>query len=84
MNSIKTFFEGALSGMKLFGGIIVSVINFILLLPAYVIGIGIPSIIAKITGKKFLNLSKPNKKVESYWITKPKKKVDIDDAYNQY
>jgi|WetSurMetagenome_2_1015567.scaffolds.fasta_scaffold1883665_1 hypothetical protein len=78
------FFKGFYKGMKKFGANIVSITNFIILVPVYLIGVGISSIIAKITGKKFLNMKKFDKKAKSYWVEKQRKKQDLEDSYNQF
>jgi hypothetical protein len=82
MKNFKLFFKGFYKGMKIYGANVTSVTNFILLLPVYFIGVGITSIIAKITGKHFLNLKKSNKK--TYWVNKENKKIDIEEYYKQY
>ena len=84
MNSFKLFWKAFYLGMKKFGSTIVDIINFILLLPVYYIGIGISSIMAKILGKHFMDLSKPSKKVKSYWLDKKQKEIKIDDFYNEF
>ena len=83
------FFKGFYEGMKKFGANIVAIINFILLLPVYLLGVGISSIGAKIIGKRFLNLNKFDNKIKSYWIKKENKKQgkksqDLEDSYNQF
>jgi hypothetical protein len=62
------FFKAFWHGMKRVGEGMTSVINFILLLPDYFIGVGITAIAAKISKKHFLDL-KLEKKKKSYWKT---------------
>ncbi|MBS3140787.1 hypothetical protein J4405_01420 [Candidatus Woesearchaeota archaeon] len=67
---------------KVVTGTIINIVNFILLLPVYFIGVGITSIIAKLFKKGFLNLKKENKK--SYWTNNEVKKGEIEDYYRQF
>ncbi len=82
--SMTLFFKGFYAGMQQFGGAIVAIINFILLILVYIIGVGITSIIAKISGKHFLNLKKPDKKLKTYWLNKGEKKPSKEDCYRQF
>jgi len=59
--------KGFWKGMKIFGALITNVVNFILLIPVYYIGIGATSIVARISKKKFLKMK------ESGW-----KKYDLE------
>lgn len=75
--------------MKKFSANMVAITNLILLLLVYLLGVGISSIVAKIIGKKFLDLKKPDKnhsdkKVKSYWIQKERKKHTLEDSYRQF
>ena len=66
MKKPKTFFSGLKAGMMEFGENISAIINSILLSIIYILGIGMPSIVAKIVGKKFMPLS-PEKGAKTYW-----------------
>ena len=83
-SSVSIFCNAFLEGMKSFGGLIVEIVNFILLIPAYILGIGLTSIVAKIVGKHFLNLKKPDKKTETYWVAKDTKKKKLEEFYRQF
>ncbi len=79
---IKEFFIGLKEGFKQFGNFITNITNFILLFFVYFIGVGLTSIVAKISKKHFLDLKKENK--ESYWkelnlTTQPK-----ENYYRQF
>ena len=78
------FFKGAYSGMKKFGSNVVEVTNCVLLIPVYFLGVGISSIILKISGKKMLNMRKPDKKIKTYWMDKEKNKLRIENFYRQF
>ncbi|MFA5797405.1 MAG: hypothetical protein WC916_05195 [Candidatus Woesearchaeota archaeon] len=82
--SMTLFFKGWLAGMKEFGGVIAAIVNFILLFPVYIIGVGVTSLVAKIFGKHFLNLKNPDKKLETYWLQKEGKKSSKEDCYRQF
>ena len=75
-----SFFEGFKNGIKGFSSNISIIINTILLLLVYLIGIGITSIIAKIVGKKFLEVKDSN----SYWKDLDLKKKDMKEYYRQF
>ncbi len=69
------FLKGVTSGFKLFGHHISSGINCILLIPAYLIGIGATSLIAKLIGKHFLRA----KDTSSTWVKREEGKKSYDD-----
>lgn len=78
LKSLKKIFEGN----KKFGKIISEPINTITLTIVYLIGIGIPSIAGKISGKEFLNL-KLDKNKESYW-QELNLSSRVEDLYKQF
>ena len=52
----RDFLNGLKEGNRMFGEDIASVINFILLTFVYLFGVGITSMIAKLSGKNFLEI----------------------------
>jgi len=64
---LPTFFKGFYEGFKSFGQSVSTVVNFILLLIVYFVGIGITSIVAKISGKHFLVMKSYDKKSKTTW-----------------
>ena len=68
--------------MKEFGENISALVNGVLLFVTYVIGVGVSSLITKISGKKLLEL-KPSKK-ESYWTDLDLKKKPLKEYYRQF
>ena len=82
MRKLNGFFEGFKKGVKLFGENIVLIVNSILLFIIYILGVGFTSLIAKLVGKQFLNLS-INKK-GSYWSDLNLKKKKIKNYYKQF
>jgi hypothetical protein len=72
-----------LNGMRDFGENIIIIVNSLLLLIAYIIGVGISALFSKIFKKKFLDL-KPDKKIKSYWENLNLKKEKIDNYYRQF
>ena len=86
---ISLFVQGFKNGMDQFGKSISSFINTILLTIVYVFGVGITSLVAKITKKKFLNIeqtqqkSKKSKK-ETYWQDLNLTKQDLENYYRQF
>ena len=79
----NTFFGGFGIGMKNFGLTISVLVNSILLFTAYLLGVGLTTLVAKIIGKHFLE-SKINKETKSYWSDLNLKKKPIKDYYRQF
>ena len=82
MNSLTAFFKGFLEGFRHFGHIVMNIVNFALLLVVYVFGIGIVSIVSKISGREFLGIKKTPK--GSYWIKREWQAPEIKRAYRQF
>ena len=61
MEKISLFFKGIQQGFKNFSYTLTNIINFSLLSIVYFIGIGIVSVISKLSGRHFLDLKKQNK-----------------------
>ena len=81
MKNENSFVKGFLKGFKNFGQNVTNVVNFILLVPVYFIGVGLTSIIAKLLRKKFLDL---NLKGKTYWKEEKSKKQPIEKYYRQF
>ena len=69
--------------MKQFGEKITTVVNTVLLLLVYVVGVGLTSIIARIFRKHFLE-RKTSKQKTSYWSDLNIKKQERDKYYKQF
>jgi hypothetical protein len=82
MSGLTEFFAGFKTGMKEFGTNIGVIVNSILLLFVYLIGVGLTSLVAKLSGKRFLEL-KPGRK-KSYWTKLDMKAGKLEDHYRQY
>lgn len=83
MNGVSNFFRGMSSGMEKFGHTIGSLVNTILLLLVYVIGVGLTSVIAKVFRKKFLEMERqPGNR--TYWSNLNLKKKSIDKYLRQF
>lgn len=83
MRMVKIFFKGFQKGLKNFGHNITVIINSTLLSVVYLIGIGITSIVAKLFGKRFLDVGAPKKK-GTYWSDLNLKKKPIEEYYRQF
>jgi hypothetical protein len=79
----KIFLKGVKSGQKKFGESIAVIINSLLLSFVYFFGVGITSILAKISGKHFLD-SKLSKSRDSYWEELNLGKEEIGNYYKQF
>lgn len=83
VKKIKPWLVSFKRGMNFFGQIISNLINSILLLIVYVIGVGITSIVAKTFKKKFLNM-RLDFKAETYWEELGLSKRPIEEYYRQF
>ena len=83
MNELGDFSTGFGEGVRDFGNNLSIIVNSVLLLIAYLIGVGITSLIAKIFGKHFLEM-KLLKKEKTYWSNLNLKKKPIDEYYRQF
>ncbi len=81
MKKENLFVKGFKEGFKDFGHNVTNVVNFILLLPVYFIGIGITSLGAKILGKKFLELKQRGR---TYWKKRNLGKQKLSTYYRQF
>lgn len=68
--------------MHEFGEAIGTLINSILLLVVYLIGVGLTSIIARIVGKRFIDTNK--RKGKTYWRDLNLDKRPIEEYYRQF
>ena len=82
MNKLNSFFKGFQQGFRNFGHAINNVVNFFLLLIVYVLGIGLVSIISKLSGKHFLDIKKENKKTN--WHDHKVVKQSIEKYYRTF
>ena len=82
MKKIRLFIKGYKKGLEDFGGNISNIVNSVLLLIVYIIGVGITSIVAKIFKKNFLEM-KISKK-ETYWNDIDLNKKSKEDYYKQF
>lgn len=79
----KEFFSGFKKGFLSFGQNIGLIVNAILLSLVYIIGVGLTSIAAKISGKKFMQI-KLEKEKETYWNELNIKKRGMEKYYKQF
>jgi len=77
----KTFFSGIKQGMHVFGTNIALIVNTLLLLIVYLIGVGMTSLIARIAKKRFLDISLDK---ETYWKSLNLKKKPMEEYYRQF
>jgi len=78
---VKKLLKDLKDGNKMFGEDIASIVNFILLTFVYFLGVGLTSIIAKISGKHFLEFEKKEK---SYWSELNLDKMKKKEYYRQF
>ena len=78
---IKELLKNIKEGNKMFGEDIASIVNFLLLTFVYFLGVGITSIIAKMSGKHFLELKMDK---DSYWSELNLSKRKKEEYYRQF
>lgn len=59
------------------------VVNSLLLLVVYTIGVGLTSVVAKIVGKRFLEI-RPSSEMSSYWNDVVPRKKSFGDHFKQF
>ena len=78
---VKKLLRDFYAGFREYGHDVASIVNFILLLLVYIVGVGPVSIIAKIFKKHFLDLK--FKHSNSKWVAR-KPVESIDEHYRQF
>ena len=82
MKKINLFFKGVEHGFRNFSHTITNIINFILLFMVYFIGIGLVSVISKLSGKHYLELKKENGK--SNWQEHKVTRQQLEKYYRTF
>jgi hypothetical protein len=77
---MKKFCQGCKEGFEEYGKSLISIVNVVLLSIVYIIGVGLTSILARISKKRFLDL----RAKKSYWISLNPKKKPIEAYYRQF
>ena len=77
---LPEFFRGFARGMRIFGELIALLVNSVLLLFVYILGVGMSSIFSALAKKKLLDTDAKNK---TYWENF-EEKTDIDSCYRQF
>jgi large-conductance mechanosensitive channel len=81
MEKIKLFFKGFHEGFKSFGLVISTIVNFLLLMIVYFVGVGLTSVFGKAFKKEFLDMKKRNK---TYWEPRKSKKLTIKEIKRMF
>lgn len=79
---MRAFFSGFKKGFQDFGHNLSGLVNTILLSIVYVLGVGITSIIARLSGKRFL-VTEPSDE-ETYWQDLNLETKKIEEYYRQF
>lgn len=80
---MKVYLKGFKKGFLEFGKNISTITNTLILLIVYIFGVGLTSVIAKLSGKKFLDL-KLNSRQTSYWTELNLKNEPKEQYYRQF
>ena len=83
ISQIRLFFDGMIGGFKTFSSGVVNIVNLILLLIVYLLGVGLTSLVAKIFNKHFLDIAHRTRssRIKSYWKDKKQETKDYDNQY---
>ena len=82
MNKVKIFFKGMKQGFRDFSHTLTNIINFLMLLIVYVLGIGLVAVISKLSGKHYLDLGKTGSK--SNWHEHKVTKQPLEKYYRTF
>lgn len=82
MKNFRDFFRGFVKGFKMPPDDLLADVNVVALAFIYVFGIGVPSLISRILGKRFLDI-KAGKKAKSYWSDLNLGKKQKKDYFSQ-
>lgn len=82
MNKIKLFVSGFRKGFTDYGLFMADSVNYILLSFVYFFGVGFTAILARVSGKHFLQLRKSAKK--TCWLDNKISRSEIDQYYRQF
>lgn len=63
---MKAFFKGFQNGLKEFGKKVSIIVNTALLLAVYILGVGIPALVARVKHKEFMH-ERLERKKSTYW-----------------
>ena len=86
MKSIKQFTIGFRKGMNIFAETMQELIISVFLVGIYVFGVGTMALVAKISGKHFLDIKNTWQKEaqkQTYWVEKAQVKKDRSEYYRQ-
>lgn len=83
MSMLRKLLKSFRQGMKGFVQNLGCIVNSIILLPVYIVGVGATSILAKLFGKRFLQRG-PSKKGKTYWSELNLEKNGIENYYRQF
>ena len=81
--SFKQWYTGFAKGMKNFGEAISTLVNTLLLLFVYGIGVSLSSLLSTLAGKHKLK-TKISRKRKTYWSHLDLKKKPIEEYYRQF
>jgi hypothetical protein len=81
---LLSLWRGLRAGFRAFGDDIATLINTLLLLVVYIVGVGVTSIIAKLTGKRFLKRKIASVGAKTYWNDIKDEKPELDTHFRQF
>jgi hypothetical protein len=79
----KIYFASVKDGMMFFGERTSAIVNAVLLMAVYIVGVGSMSLLSKIIGKKFLELDIDRTR-ESYWVKKMESPEKLQRYFRQF
>jgi len=79
---VRDFFIAVKDGLMAVSKFITSVVNFILLIPLFFIGVVLTSLLSKVFGKRYLALTLRKRK--SYWVKKNLSTQKLEKYYRMF
>ena len=88
-HSFRSFFKGFKKGMREAGLCSAMVINSMLLLVVYFVAVGVTALIARISGKRFMETTRESfrdssRRKKSYWSDLNLKTKPLNEYYRQF
>lgn len=76
-----SFLRGLKLGFAAFGANISAIVNAVLLSVAYIVGIGLTALVARLSRKKFLDVAK---RKTTYWKPVSQRMHKMEESYRQF
>lgn len=83
MNQFRQFLKGFIKGFKDFGENMADLINMLILLLVYVLGVGLSALLVRFLRKDLLDRA-PSLAKKTYWVPLDLKQNEVENYYRQF